>query len=101
MHPKAKEYAKTFIENHLRFCATDCSDSMHEADDAEARFEAVTDDADIWEFIKEHLMVEYADAMIETLRDNGETLDSEDIFGVCDPKISVASVKAFLGPQRK
>lgn len=101
MHPKAKTYALSFIENHLRYCTTDCSDSMHEAESAKDKFGAVTDEANLTDFIKEHLMVEYADAMIAALKENGETLDSEGTFGVAKPLISVKEVKDFVGTVRK
>jgi len=60
---KAKKEALAYIEPTLRYCFTDCCDSMRESEKQEERFNAVTDDKfKIDTFIEHNLLKEYADA---------------------------------------
>lgn len=42
---KAKKEALEYFENSLRVSYNDCSDSMHDMDEAQARFDAFVDDS--------------------------------------------------------
>lgn len=59
-HQKALATAKEWIPDALRYAISDCSDSMHEAEKLENRFNALVDDSiTIEEFVKKHLYTEY------------------------------------------
>lgn len=62
----AKKEALSYIEPTIRYCFTDCCDSMHESERYCDRFNAVTNDKiDIKDFIEKNLLNEYAKAWLE------------------------------------
>ncbi len=85
---KLLKEARAYIPNILRVCINDCSDSGHEADKHEARFNALADDKiGIAPFIKEHLWAEWRAALLETLE--GRSLEEliQDGWPVTEPPV--------------
>ena len=63
---RAKTEALAYIDSILRVCYHDCSDSAEEADRHVARFDGIVDDSITMEdFIRDHLLAEYAAAWKE------------------------------------
>lgn len=95
---KALKEARSYIVPALQYCLFDCSDSMHESDKIEARFEAVTDDkVHIGDFIAEHLFDDYIKVLKPLLVEYG-TGDTVETFscGVCEPPVPLEVVKKRL-----
>jgi NAD-dependent DNA ligase len=101
-NPKALKEARDYIEPAIRYCLTDCSDSMHESEKLEARFHAVTDDkVDIGDFIAEHLFDHYIKELKTQLGEygNGDTIETFSC-GVCEPPVPLEVVKQKMGAQK-
>lgn len=61
---RAKKEALDYIWPACMFAMYDCSDSMHDAEKQQARFDAIVDDKiKIEDFIKQHLLSEYVDEL--------------------------------------
>lgn len=68
----------SYLEAQLRYCYTDCSDGMHDAEEQENRFNAIVDDKiTIDAFIEQHCLDLYAKAWQETV-DQWVYSDDED-----------------------
>lgn len=79
---RAKVEAIAYIENQLRVCYQDCSDSGEEADRHEARLSAIVEDRLTMDaFIEEYLLPEYAamwKAFIQELLIEGWDMTEDD-----------------------
>ena len=76
---KALKTAKEYLFPRLLECLYDCSDSSHEAESLENRFNAYVDDSiTIEKFIQENLRKEYIQALKDALAENGESVDNEE-----------------------
>lgn len=93
----AKKEALSYIEPKLRFCFTDCRDSMDDFKRYLSRFEALTDDkVKIKDFIEENLLKEYADAWVR-VRKECDLSEEDGIFpSVCDLPIPYEKFKHLL-----
>jgi hypothetical protein len=69
---KALKVAKAWLNPALMYAIHDCSDSMHESEKLEERFNALMDDSiAIEEFVKVNLYKEYIRECIEVARFEG------------------------------
>jgi len=101
-NPKALKEARDYIEPAIRYCLTDCSDSMGESEKLEARFCALTNDRiNIGDFIAEHLFDDYIKELKTQLDEygNGETIETFSC-GVCEPPVPLEVVKKRLSAQK-
>lgn len=63
---RAKAEVLSYIQNRFSACYFDCSDSVHEADSHEDRFDGIVNDSiPIKDFIEQHFLKEYAEAWQE------------------------------------
>lgn len=93
----AKKEALYYIEPELRFCFTDCSDSMHEAESLRDRFNALVGDSiDIKDFIEKHLLKEYAATWTAIKNEYDLTLTEATNPGVSDLPIPYEKFKHLL-----
>jgi hypothetical protein len=69
---KAKETAKDWIEPALMASIYDCSDSMHDEQSLNDRFDAFVEDTiDIKEFVKTNLLNEYIECLQGFIDEDG------------------------------
>lgn len=94
---RAKEEVSGYLENKLRYCYTDCSDSMHEARSYEDRFDAVVgDNVSIVTFITEHCLPDYVAAWKVACADVGAEGEDAKWPGVCGLPIPYDTFKHLL-----
>lgn len=99
---KALKTAKEYLFPRLMECLYDCSDSAHEAQSLEDRFNAYVDDSvSIEDFIRKNLRTDYIEAVKDALAENGESFDDEDGINsltnpACSLPISYEEIKKDL-----
>lgn len=93
MKDKIHQSASSYMENRLRVCLFDCSDSMHEAEKEKNRFDGLTNDAvKINDYLRENLLLEYIELCKSFRDDDGGDLENP----VCDLPIPYEEIKDKL-----
>jgi hypothetical protein len=95
---KAKKEANLWLTPYIRYCLTDCCDSMNESEIHESRFNALVDDTvSINKFVEEFLYKEYVKTVADIYHEN--SLDIEDLESpVTELPISYSEIKKELEP---
>ncbi len=94
---RAKTEALSYIENQLRVCYQDCSDSGEEADRHLARFDGIVDDTITMDaFIEEYLLKEYTQQWASFIEDQGIGEDERQDPGVCELPVPYDTFKHLL-----
>lgn len=93
---KLTSTAKEWIENEVRFCFTDCHDSMREMEKIEERFLGYTNDKiSVDKFVKDNLIEEYAIEVKQNMEEQDYSFDDLNSL-VCDLSIEPEYIKKYL-----
>ncbi len=96
---RAIKEALSYIDNMLRVCYQDCSDSGEEADRHLARFDAIVEDQITMDaFIEQHLLKDYAAAWKTFAENELSDLEGDDLQnpGVCELPLPYDTFKHLL-----
>ncbi len=81
---RAKKILPSYLENTLRYCFTDCCDSMRSSESTEEWFNGAVDDTiSITAFIEEYALAEYAKAWDEMRKECDLSVEDAANPGVC------------------
>lgn len=73
---KIDKAAREYIIAHTQYALWDCSDAMHEIDELEAVWEALTNNnPKLKDYIKKNLYDFYKEQVEDIAKENGETLE--------------------------
>lgn len=76
---KLDKVAKSWMRPVLYYQLYDCSDSMHESEKLEARFDALADDKiSIDDYVEKYLFEDYMETLIEVAKEQGDKPNSQE-----------------------